>query len=142
MELQNIKNLIERYFDGTTSIREEQKLKTYFSSNKIAPELEKYKDMFAYFAIEKQTESTRTITLRQKTKLNYWIAASVIMVIGVGVIFFQQPKEENLGTFDDPEIALRETQKALRLVSENINKGKEKMEYLQEFEKTKKTIFK
>lgn len=141
MELQNIKNLIEKYFDGTTSIKEEKQLKAYFSSNNVAPELEKYRSMFAYFSLEKQVETNHKINIRQKKKFNYWIAASVVVAIGLGFVFFQ-PKEEDLGTFDDPEIALQETQKALRLVSENINKGKEKMGYLKEFENTKKTIFK
>lgn len=141
MELQNIKNLIEKYFDGTTSIKEEKELKVYFSSNNVAPELEKYRSMFAYFSLEKQVETNHKINIRQKKKFNYWIAASVVVAIGLGFVFFQ-PKEEDLGTFDDPEIALQETQKALRLVSENINKGKEKMGYLKEFENTKKTIFK
>jgi len=141
MELQNIKNLIERYFDGTTSIREEQKLKTYFSSNKIAPELEKYRGLFSYFSKEQQEENTREIVINPKTRFNFWIAASVVVTLGLGIVLLQ-PKDSDLGTFDDPEIALQETQKALRLVSENINKGKEKMGYLQEFENTKKTIFK
>src|SRR5690606_9186154 len=141
MELQNIKNLISNYFDGTTSIKEEKELKAYFSSNNVAPELEKYRGLFSYFSKEQQEENTREIVIKPKTRFNFWIAASCVVFIGLGIVFFQ-PKEPDLGTFDDPEIALQETQKALRLVSENINKGKEKMGYLQEFENTKKTIFK
>lgn len=141
MELQNIKNLIEKYFDGTTSIKEEKQLKAYFSSNNVAPELEKYRGLFSYFSTEQQTQTAQEIVIRPKTRFNFWIAASVVVAIGLGIVFFQ-PKEEDLGTFDDPEIALQETQKALRLVSENINKGKEKMGYLKEFENTKNTIFK
>lgn len=141
MELQNIKNLIERYFDGTTSIKEEKELKIYFSSKNVAPELEKYRGLFSYFSKEQQEENTREIVINPKTRFNFWIAASVVVTLGLGIVLLQ-PKDSDLGTFDDPEIALQETQKALRLVSENINKGKEKMGYLQEFENTKKTIFK
>lgn len=141
MELQNIKQLIEKYFDGTTSLQEEKQLKAYFSSDKVAPELEKYKGLFSYFSKEQQTQTAQEIVIRPKTRFNFWLAASVIVAIGLGIVFFQ-PKEPDLGTFDDPEIALQETQKALRLVAENINKGKEKIGYLQEYEKTKNTIFK
>lgn len=141
MELQNIKNLIEKYFDGTTSIKEEKELKVYFSSNNVAPELKKYRELFSYFSSEQQTQTAQEIVIKPKTRFNFWIAASIIVALGLGIVFFQ-PKEPDLGTFDDPEMALQETQKALRLVSENINKGKEKMSYLQEYEKTKNTIFK
>lgn len=141
MELQNIKNLIEKYFDGTTSIQEEKQLKAYFSSNQIAPELEKYRGLFSYFSSEQQTQTAQEIVIKPKPRFSFWIAASVVVALGLGIVLLQ-PKESELGTFEDPEIALQETQKALRLVSENINKGKEKMGYLQEFEKTKKTIFK
>lgn len=142
MELQNIKALIEKYFDGTTSVQEEKQLKVYFSSDNVAPELEKYRNLFSYFSKEKQAKSTREIVIKPKTRFNFWIAASVVVAIGIGITFFQPKGQDDLGTFNDPEIALLETQKALRLVAENINKGKEQIGYLKEYENTKNTIFK
>ena len=70
------------------------------------------------------------------------MAASIVILLGIGYTFLNQPKQsDDLGTFDNPEIALIETQKALNLIAENLKKGKESMNYLQEFENTKNRIF-
>ncbi len=52
-----IKNLLERYFEGETSIEEEEVLHAYFKSGEVAPEFRKYAPMFSYF------ESERTFAL-------------------------------------------------------------------------------
>lgn len=144
MELHNIKELLQKYFEGETSIQEEKKLKSYFTSKNIAPELMQYQYMFGYFSEEQQTETQKEFVLKQKnTKKWLWMVASVLIVAGIGLTLLKQPKNsENLGTFDNPEIAFEETQKALQLVAENLNRGKQKIEYIQEYENTKNFIFK
>lgn len=144
MESHNIKQLLEKYFEGETSIQEEKELKHYFSSDNVAPELLQYQSMFGYFSKEKKTQSQREIILTKKTnKKGFWMAASVVILLGIGVTFLNQPVQpEDLGTFDSPEIALEETQKALSLIAENLNRGKQKIQYIQEYENTKNFIFK
>ena len=145
MELHNIKNLLEKYFEGETSLQEEKELKNYFSSENIAPELLQYKSMFGYFSEEKTTESEREIVLEKKSNHRKWLgmAASIVILLGIGFTFLKQPvQQDDLGTFDDPEMALIETQKAFNLIAENLNKGKESINYLQEYENTKNRIFK
>lgn len=51
-------------------------------------------------------------------------------------------KNEGLGTYSSPEEAFIETHKALNLISKNINSGMENAKYLEEYDKTKKKIFK
>ena len=41
-----------------------------------------------------------------------------------------------------PEVAFRETQKALAMISEHVNKGIVSMKYLNEYEQSKNRIFK
>lgn len=144
MELHNIKQLLEKYFDGQTSIREEKELKSYFSSENIAPELMQYQNMFGYFSKEQQTETQKEFALRQKPNRKWlWVAASVIVLLGIGFTFLKQPvQSDDLGTFESPEIAFEQTQKALQLVAENLNRGKRKIEYIQEYENAKNLIFK
>jgi len=144
MELHNIKKLLEKYLDGQTTIQEEKELKQYFSSESIAPELMPYQDMFRYFSKERHVETEREFTIKQKsTKKWLWMAASVVVLLGVSLTFLKQPVQpDDLGTFDNPEIAFEETQKVLQLVAENINRGKQKIEYIQEYENIKNTIFK
>lgn len=146
MEFNSINKLVEKYFSGETSIAEEKQLKDYFSQPDVAPHLEQYRAMFGYFTQAKQEQFTKTVPL-QPRKRNYvaWIsvAASVALLFGLFTILNQHPQtqEHDLGTFEDPEVAYRETQKALELVSENVNVGVKGMSYMKEYEKTTKTIF-
>jgi len=48
----NINDLLEKYFDGQTSLTEEKLLKQYFSSNEIKSEHLIYKPLFEAFEIE------------------------------------------------------------------------------------------
>ena len=54
-----IEQLLAKYFEGTTTIAEEKQLKSYFSSDTIAPHLEQYKTLFGYFETEKQMNLNR-----------------------------------------------------------------------------------
>lgn len=56
-----IEELLERFFEGSTSNAEEQELYKYFwNENTVAPELKKYRPMVQYFdeGIEKDLETT------------------------------------------------------------------------------------
>lgn len=146
MELHTIEKLVEKYFSGETSIAEEKQLKNYFSSPDVAPHLEQYRAVFGYFSQAKQEQFTKTVPL-QPRKRSYvaWIsvAASVAVLLGVFYIFNQKPEQpQDLGTFDNPELAFQETQKALEMVSENVNQGVKSIDYVNEYNQTTKTIFK
>jgi hypothetical protein len=144
MELHKIESLLEKYFEGETSPAEENQLKDYFSSAHVAPQFEPYRSMFSYFKYAKSEKSEVSIPLQsQKRNRTAWlsVAASVAVLVGVGFMFFNQNQPEDLGTFDDPEIAIRETQKALDLLSGNVNKGIAGMQYVQEYENVKSSVF-
>ncbi|MCG2610467.1 hypothetical protein LZZ90_02975 [Flavobacterium sp. SM15] len=146
MELHNIEILLEKYFSGETSIAEEKQLKDYFSSPDVAPHLEQYRVVFGYFTQAKEEQFTKTIPL-QPRKRTYvaWISVAASVAILAGTYFImnkEQQTPKDLGTFDSPELAFQETQKALQLVSLNVNKGVESIEYIEEYNKTTKTIFK
>jgi len=140
MELRKIKQKLEKYFEGQTSLQEEKELKHYFSSQNVAPELLPYRSAFAYFSQEKTTLSSKKFVLYQKLSFKKWLSISASVVVLLSIGFFMQ-QSEDLGTFDDPEIAFIETQKSLHLIAENLNKGKEKVYLLQEYENTKNKIF-
>ena len=149
MALDRIEILIEKYFEGETSIAEEKELKAYFSSSDVAQHLEQYKPVFGYFSQAKQEQFTASIPLKsgKKQKRLAWlsVAASVVVMLGIGFFAYQntsEPNQENLGVIDDPEIAFRETQKALALISKHVNTGIESVNYLSEYQQSKNKIFK
>ena len=148
MELDRIEKLIENYFEGKTSIAEEKELKAYFASSNVAQSLEQYKPLFGYVVQAKKEKFTAAIPLNSKKPNRVvWlsIAASVVVLVGVGLFTFNQfnqPKQSEFGTTDDPEVAFRETQKALSMISEHVNTGIKSMHYLNEYEQSKNKIFK
>ncbi|MFN3969159.1 hypothetical protein [Flavobacterium sp.] len=148
MALDNIEKLLEKYFEAETTIAEEKELKDYFASSDVAQHLEQYKPIFGYATQAKQEQFTAMIPLKtKKRKSVVWlsVAASVAVLLSVGLFTFNhynQPVSEDLGTYDDPEVAFRETQKALALISKSVNKGIESMEYINEYEQSKNKIFK
>jgi len=151
MELDKIEDILEKYFQGETSIAEENQLKEYFSSSNVAQHLEQYKPIFGYFSQVKEQKSTQEIPLKAKKRNVAWlsIAASVVVLLGIGTYFFVSEKnaapavaQSELGTYDNPEEALAATQKALALLSNNVNVGIESVQYIQEYQQSKNKIFK
>ena len=148
MALDNIEKLLEKYFEAETTIAEEKALKDYFTSPDVAQHLEQYKPIFGYAVQAKQEQFTATIPLQseKRTKVVWLsVAASVVVLLGVSLFTFNhynQPKPQESGIINDPEVAFRETQKALAIISEHVNKGIGSMNYLNEYEQSKNKIFK
>lgn len=151
MALDKIEKLIDKYFEGETSIAEENELKTYFSSLDVAQHLQQYKPVFGYFSQAKAEEFKAEIPLNTKKRnVAVWlsIAASFVIMLGVGTFMYLNtlggtPSTATAyGTYDDPEKALAETEKALALVSEHLNTGIESVSYINEYNNSKNKIFK
>ena len=147
MESSKIEILLEKYFEGQTNSAEETELRNYFSSPNVVPHLEQYKPLFGYFAVAKKEEVKPNIQLQSKRLRATWlsIAASVVVLLGIGTyVYFNTYTNQNqdLGTYNDPEIAFKETQKALALLSYQVNIGIESVHYVEEYQNSKNLIFK
>ena len=138
MELTKVEALLEKYFEGQTTLGEENMLKFYFTKEELPEHLEVYKSMFRYY--DEQVIETiirnNSISLPPKLKLKkLWIqvgiAASIVFIIGVFVN--DKYAYEDLGTYKDPKVALKETKKILYMVSSLINKGQKNLVHLNEF---------
>jgi hypothetical protein len=148
MAYNKIDSIIEKYFQGETSIAEEKELRSYFSTLNVAPHLEQYKAMFGFFDHAKQQEFSKELPEKVKTRKVIWlsIAASIAILLGL-VPFFMidsntvAPQKE-LGSYNDPQRAFKETQKALALLSLQVNVGMESVMYVREYETAKKKVFK
>jgi hypothetical protein len=147
MEFNKMEALLEKYFEGETSIAEENELKAYFSSSNVAEHLEQYRPLFGYFAEAKEQKLAHEVPLVSKKRKVAWlsIAASIVMMLGIGTYSYFNvntvKENQELGTYDDPEEALEATQKALAMLSDNVNVGIEGVQYLQVYEVTKNKAF-
>ena len=147
MVLNNIEKLLEKYENGETTLKEEETLKKYFSQNAVAPHLEMYKPMFAYFSVNQEEQFTKQLSLKTKQVWNYkWIAIAAVAVLMFG-IYLKKPvlssyQEYAYGTYNNPEEALNEVMKSLEMISNQFNKGTFTLGYLNEVENTTSIIFK
>ncbi|MDO5969829.1 hypothetical protein Q4Q35_08415 [Flavivirga aquimarina] len=150
MVLNNIEKLLDKYENGETSLKEEQQLKHYFSQETVAPHLEMYKPMFAYFLVNQQEQFTKDVPLnpdsyRDKRTFNYkWISVAAVAVLMLG-FYFKEPIVSSYeayayGTFNKPEKALNEVTKSLAMISSHFNKGTSTVGYLNEVNKGTSTL--
>lgn len=154
-------DLLDKYWEGTLSLEEENKLRDYFKSNSVSAEHEHFRDLFDAFDEEAAHEeafefdafakvdmekslSAHEATTDSESSPAMWkglaIAAGFSFLIALGAGYFQT-QQEDLGTYDDPEQALAATMDALELVSKKLNDGKENLAPAAEFNKKTAKVF-
>lgn len=154
MELAKIENLLEKYFEAETSIQEEAILQEYFAKDEVPEHLKQYKEIFNFFSNSLLETSSRTIALKKETKRTIsikWLSIAAMLVFFVGIYSVYQKSETEK---EEARLAYMETQKALDLISQslnkgtgaiahldNFNKGTDAMAQLRTFENTQKRIF-
>lgn len=143
MELKKIEKLIEKYLNAETTLQEEEQLREYFGSRKVAPHLEEYIAIFGYFGLAKEENYSGKLHLEPgKNKVYAWVGIAVSILLMAGV-FLQEPDQNSeFGSYEDPEIALQKTKETLEMVSKYMNTGKEDLVYLKEFNHTKNRFLK
>lgn len=143
MDCNTIKKILDKYWEGETSVEEEAMLRTYFNGNNVAKELKRFQPLFIYYKEQKEKTSTQSFESLTKQRIVHrllpnWlaIAASILMLISVGTFYQwnQNNREERImavdetmkDTYKDPKVAYQEAKAALLLISKGLNKGMEK----------------
>ncbi len=103
-EIQEIQQLIDRFFDGETSIEEERRLYDFFGRNNIPAELVKYKEMFMDFAavatdseaVSQPPSSKPAAKSHTPWRIIFRItkAAAVVLVLVVGTLTYVNYHEQ------------------------------------------------
>lgn len=86
------RTLIARFFDGDTSLADEQKIYEYFAAGHTHSDLQKYGPMFGWYANNLQTV--------QKSRSHHWVrwaaAAAIVGVIGtVAIKLVNRPQQDD-----------------------------------------------
>jgi len=120
----DMEHLLEKYFDGQTSLREEEVLRQYFATNEIPPHLLCYRELFGYISSERSMLSAKSsnVPLNEPGKMptgssrwkptgkkwapSRWslsirpalismVAAAACVVLAIGWYLFSKPLETN-----------------------------------------------
>lgn len=142
MKPEEIKILIDKYFDAETSIAEERQLKAYFSrQGETHPSLHPYKVLFNHLA-EAKTEVPEVRFLpqiRRKPRISLVrYAAAILMLVSMGwwLAFPPSGKSGQVSSIDwskyeaaSPEEAFRVTRSALMEVAGVIDQSTESSDF-------------
>ena len=146
----DIDNLLDKYWNGESSLQDEKDLRAYFLSDSVDEEYQDLIPLFSYFEAEAELgsdfEPDLSFTQEKKTKIRFFfpkliaIAASLVLLFTISRQWVDSSTDtiyKNKYTeLQDPEEALQITLDALGFVSHNIEKGTREMVHIKEIEKT------
>lgn len=154
MNTREIEILLERFYDGTTTTEEENRLKEYFRSGDYPPELAPEATYFRFCEyaasirmqdpdfvprIQEHLNEPPVIRMEQSRNRLFTlagIAATLLLLAGLFLTIRQEVRRNSEpGLIRDPQIAYVEAQKALLLLSANFNTGIENMQQFSRFDK-------
>jgi hypothetical protein len=152
MRVEEIKILLDKYFEGETNLQDEELLNVYFNGNDVDTDLKQYQPLFQFLKVEKDILLSESAThkildiKKDEKKLSvlrggkvvglWWRAAAAVMILGVSTFLINKQFNQTVkhcvadncrvkvfDESDDPEKALAEVQAALKLVSKKMKKG-------------------
>ena len=152
MNLQEIKKLLEKFYEGETTLEEEKRLQDFFASDNIPAGLKVFRDQFQYFSDQKEVSLTdrefdrrvmqdirpqRSISgtagRHFRIRLTIGIAAVVLLMFGIFTVF-ERYSGKIEDSYKDPKVAYIEARKIMLFVSNRLNKGTEQLDKVAKFQ--------
>jgi len=164
MNTREVETLLEKFYEGNTSLQEEKALRDFFRGQDVPAHLSPHQHLFTFFGDEQHQEipdqefdqklSTRLMEqpdetpvirmrpVRSRNLFVYGFAATILLLIGLFFTFqrdiFKKSGIQNVNP--ETEIAYAEASEALLIVSDNLNHGLRQAEHLQKVEKAMKSM--
>jgi hypothetical protein len=83
--MDELKNLIEKYFRAETTLEEEKLLNDYFAGDAIDPEFEPYRALFGYFNEEKSLKYNSKVQNKSVSGRRIWFQIATFSGIAAGL---------------------------------------------------------
>ncbi|WP_321289411.1 hypothetical protein [uncultured Sunxiuqinia sp.] len=157
MELKEVKQILQKYFEGESTKLDEQLLAKYFNSDNIDPELKEYTAFFA--GIEELSENPRNEKLEdeimnhilenenQEKIHDRWlwqtvsgIAAAVL--IALLVVNLNNDNRQWNDTYKNPDQAYAEAKRTLQYVAGYYKKGMDELQPIKKIDNGSKPLYK
>lgn len=163
MDYREIREVMNKYWQGESTLEEEKRLKNFFHEHPEAlpQELERARDLFDFFEKDSLVV-TDAISLPDRSQLkmgkplahrgayllkSYWEYAAIFLLLLASVLLFN-PKDHAVrpadvgikDTYQNPQQAFDATQKALAMLAANLNKGKDEMQKLAVFNQAEEIV--
>lgn len=145
-----IRELLDKYLEGNTSLEEERILKEYFKKADIPVEFKSEAKWFGNVtnqeiktldipAMEREMSQWIDLQFKQEKsiRMRFWtmgIAAGLAVLIGATFLFTYYQSGKTKDTYQDPQIAYLEAKKVLLYVSQTFNKGTDKFQTVSRIE--------
>tara|TARA_B100000809_G_C15134346_1_gene529899 strand:- start:1253 stop:1687 length:435 start_codon:yes stop_codon:yes gene_type:complete len=144
MELAKIESLLDSYFEGETSLDQENMLRDYFSSATIAPHLMAYQGLFVGLKNTQKEVSEREISLPQAStnSRRWWLSIAASLVILLGVVGLQFSGNQMTSEEQQALAEFNKTRETLLLMSKSFNKGTQGLAVIDQFTETTNRILK
>lgn len=154
--ISEIRNLLRKYYDGSTTEAEEMRLREYFTSSVDIPEdLEADRMLFSHVASTADPELPIGLDERLQAKIDEWeaaekratatrkrirlprpsvitgIAASMLLLLSLG-FYLMRPAKSAPANEPTPQEVYAQTEKALLIFANAVDKSMEQMENVEE----------
>lgn len=144
MEYNNIQNLLDAYFEGKTTLQEEAHLRAYFKNDTIDDAFASYRSLFNALDTAAAEVSTAQITLPKtpKSTSRWWLGIAASMLVVAGVAGFMYSNSGMTAEEAEALAALKQSKKAMLLLSEQLNKGTNTLILVDQFHESKSKFLK
>jgi hypothetical protein len=134
-----IDKLLEKYWNGTTTLKEEEELKAFYKKN---PSLTPTGLFFRSLDKKSQVKSAKSFSRPKKHFLSGRISVAATILIGmmVGVFALKDANKQNDFEVTDPEEAYEITRTVLMKMSSSLNEGQTYSSELKKLNKAEEII--
>ncbi len=154
METDEVKRLLEKYYEGVTTGEEEHLLREYFRTHEVPPEMKADEALFLTWEEERTLRASPGLSRRLETLIDdhrggvrtlrhsrirrlvrYSVPAAATVLLLVAAWYLTAPLRQPRDTYRDPVLAYQETKVVLLYVSAQLNKGTQNLACLKEAER-------
>ena len=136
MEYSKIKDLLDLYFKGKTTLVQEKSLRIYFTSDGVDERLKPYTALFEAYSKAAQDTFGGSLQLPQKNKsFQIWLPRAAALLISIiGVAAFMYLASNKAAQEKQALAAFKESRELMYLMANQFNKATQTLSLVDQFQ--------